>query len=146
MLPRLSSQPVSSFCALPERRRDHDDRRPFPIQGGGDDPGRAAGHGLVRLRYRRQAANERGDAESFGMASLAWPVWALIFRDETPACVALVANPARKLWPEKPEGSMPAAAARSLTISDTASPDSRSVAMRPCRSTGRWSIPDTESQ
>jgi hypothetical protein len=31
------------------------------------------------------------------MASLAWPVWALILREETPASVALVAKPARKL-------------------------------------------------
>lgn len=39
MLPRLSSQPASSFCALPERRRDHDDCHPFPVQGEGDSPG-----------------------------------------------------------------------------------------------------------
>jgi len=27
--------------------------------------------------------------------------WALILSEETPACVALVAKPARRLWPEK---------------------------------------------
>jgi hypothetical protein len=30
------------------------------------------------------------------MASLAWPVWPLIFTVETPACTALVAEPARR--------------------------------------------------
>ena len=33
---------------------------------------------------------------------------------ETPACTALVAKPARRLWPEKPAGSTPAAATRSF--------------------------------
>ena len=66
------------------------------------------------------------------MASLACPVCDLIFSVEQPACTALVAKPARRLWPEKPAGSMLAAATRSLTISDTASPDSRSEARRPC--------------
>ena len=84
------------------------------------------------------------------MASLACPVCDLILRVDTPACTALVAKPARRLWPEKPVGSIFAAATRSLTISDTASPDSRSAAMRPCRSTGRkmgpTSIPETASQ
>jgi hypothetical protein len=36
------------------------------------------------------------------------------------------------LRPEKPEASIPAAATRSLTMSDTASPDNRSGAARPC--------------
>ena len=40
------------------------------------------------------------------MASLAWPVCYLILSVETPACTALVAKPARRLWPEKPAGSM----------------------------------------
>jgi hypothetical protein len=38
----------------------------------------------------------------------AWPVCSLILRDDTPACAALVANPARRLWPEKLAGSMSA--------------------------------------
>ena len=36
----------------------------------------------------------------FNIVSDACPVWALIFSAETPACAALVANPALKLWPE----------------------------------------------
>ena len=47
---------------------------------------------------------------------MACPVCDLILSVETPACTALVAKPARRLWPEKPVGSMPAAATRSLTI------------------------------
>ena len=47
------------------------------------------------------------------MASLAWPVWDLILSVDTPACTALVAKPARRLWPEKPVGSMFAAATAS---------------------------------
>jgi hypothetical protein len=43
---------------------------------------------------------------------------------ETPARVALVANPARRLWPEYPAGSNPAEAIRSRRINATASPDS----------------------
>lgn len=43
--------------------------------------------------------------------SLAWPVCALILTVEQPASTALVAKPARRLWPEKPAGSMLAAAA-----------------------------------
>jgi hypothetical protein len=38
------------------------------------------------------------------IASLAWPVCLLILNVETPACTALVAKPARRLWPEKPVG------------------------------------------
>jgi hypothetical protein len=53
------------------------------------------------------------------------------------ACLqALVSKPARRLWPEKPVGSMLAMATRSLTMSETGSPHSRSEATRPCRSTG----------
>ena len=52
-----------------------------------------------------------------------------------------MAKPGRRLWPEKLVGSMLAAAARSLTMSDIASPDSRSGAMRPWRSTRRNSEP-----
>jgi hypothetical protein len=43
------------------------------------------------------------------MISLACPVCDLILTVEAPACTALVAKPARRLWPEKPVGSMPAA-------------------------------------
>jgi hypothetical protein len=59
------------------------------------------------------------------MASEAWPVCCLILSVETPARVALVANPARRLWPEYRAGSNPAAAIRSRRIKDTASPESR---------------------
>ena len=83
------------------------------------------------------------------VASLAWPVCARILKVDTPACMALVAKPARRLWPEKPVGSMLAAATRSLTMRETASPDSLSEATRPCRSTGRKtgppSMPETAS-
>jgi hypothetical protein len=41
------------------------------------------------------------------MASEACPVCCLILSVETPARVALVAKPARKLWPEYPAGSNP---------------------------------------
>ena len=34
------------------------------------------------------------------MASEAWPVWARTLDVGTPACTALVAKPARRLWPE----------------------------------------------
>jgi hypothetical protein len=34
------------------------------------------------------------------MASDAWPVCWRIFHDDTPAWAALVASPARRLWPE----------------------------------------------
>src|ERR1700729_2592744 len=70
------------------------------------------------------------------MASLACPVCCLILNVETPARVALVAKPARRLWPEYPAGSNPATAIRWRRIKDTASPDSRSTETRACRSTG----------
>jgi hypothetical protein len=53
------------------------------------------------------------------------PVCCLILNVETPARVALVAKPARRLWPEYSAGSNPAAAIRSRRIRDTASPESR---------------------
>jgi hypothetical protein len=59
------------------------------------------------------------------MASEAWPVCCLILNVETPARVALVAKPARRLWPEYPVGSNPATTTRSRRIKDTASPESR---------------------
>jgi hypothetical protein len=36
--------------------------------------------------------------------------------DEIPACAALVANPARRLWPEYPLSSKPAPLTRSLIM------------------------------
>ena len=71
------------------------------------------------------------------MASDACPVCALILCADTPAIAALVASPAPKLWPEKPAGSIPTATTRSLMMIETASRDSRAVAMRQWRSTGR---------
>jgi len=47
---------------------------------------------------------------------------------------ALVANPARKLCPEKTAGSKPAASTRLLVIVATAFPDRRLEAICPCRS------------
>jgi len=67
------------------------------------------------------------------MASEACPVCCLILSVETPARVALVAKPARRL--SRIVGSNPAAAIRSRTIKDTASPESRPTETRPCRST-----------
>jgi hypothetical protein len=55
------------------------------------------------------------------MASEACPVCCLILNVETPAPVALVAKPARRLFPEYSAGSNPAADIRSRTIKDTAS-------------------------
>src|ERR1700690_163342 len=55
------------------------------------------------------------------MASEACPVCCLILNVETPARVALVAKPARRLCPEYPAGSNPAVAIRSRRIKDTAS-------------------------
>jgi hypothetical protein len=60
------------------------------------------------------------------IVSLACPVCALTLSVETPACVALVAKPARRLWPEKLVGSIPTAATRSLMMTDIGSPVSRS--------------------
>jgi hypothetical protein len=81
------------------------------------------------------------------VASEACPVWDAILRVDTPACIALVAKPARRAWAENPVGSIPAPATRSLTMSNTASPDNRAEATRPCRSTGRktgpWSMLET---
>jgi hypothetical protein len=57
------------------------------------------------------------------MASEACPVCCLILNVQTPAQVALVAKPARRLWPEYPAGSNPAAAIRWRRIKDTASPE-----------------------
>jgi hypothetical protein len=50
------------------------------------------------------------------MASEACPVCCLILNVETPARVALVAKPARRLWPQYPVGSNPAADNRSRRI------------------------------
>jgi hypothetical protein len=50
-------------------------------------------------------------------------VWALILQVGTPAWAALVASPARRLWPVYGAGSNPAAATLSRTTSDTAFPD-----------------------
>ena len=69
------------------------------------------------------------------MASEAWPVCCLIFQDDTPARAALVTKPDRKLWPEKPHGSMSAFLRRNLTMSDTACPDKGLCETEPCRST-----------
>ena len=73
--------------------------------------------------FPRKSSPSRTYRES--MASEACPVCCLILNVETPARVALVAKPARRLWPEYPVGSKPAAAIRSRTIKDTASPESR---------------------
>jgi hypothetical protein len=77
------------------------------------------------------------------MASEACPVWHLILNVETPARVALVAKPARRLWPEYSVAPNPAAAIRSRRIKDTASPESRLAETRPCRSTGRKTGPSS---
>jgi hypothetical protein len=76
------------------------------------------------------------------MASEACPVCCLILNVETPARVALVAKPARRLWPEYPVGSNPATDNRPRMIKDTASLESRTETC-PCQSTERNTGPSS---
>lgn len=73
----------------------------------------------------------------------------MITRSSIPAYAADVANPARIECPEKSKASSPAAAARSCTISETASVESRTP-IRSCReipqNTAPSTIPEAVSQ
>ncbi len=55
---------------------------------------------ILEVRNYSIAPKKKFSVADVSIASLACPVWALILTIETPACAALVAKPARRLWPE----------------------------------------------